>query len=128
MQTRQKIAIGVGGILMGALGTTILHAQTTKPSPAYIVVEFTVEDADLFKDYSQRSPAIIAQYGGKFVVRGGKVEGLKGEAPKGPFVVLAFESAEQAKKLASSPEYTALVPLRDKSADTRAFVVEGVAQ
>ena len=61
-------------------------------------------------------------------MRPGKIVALKGDAPKGPFAVLAFDSAEEAQKWASSPEYTALVPLRDKSAEVRIFVVEGVAQ
>jgi len=51
---------------------------------------------------------------------------LKGDPP-GPFAVVSFGSVEQAKKWASSPEYTALVPLRDRTADTRVFIVEGVA-
>ena len=60
-----------------------------------------------------------------FTVRGGKPENLKGNAPEGPFIVLAFDSLELARKWASSPEYTALVPLRDQAADTRAFIMEG---
>ena len=60
-------------------------------------------------------------------MRGAKPETLKGDVPQGPFIVLAFESAEQARKWASSPEYTALVPLRDQGADTRAFIIEGAS-
>jgi uncharacterized protein (DUF1330 family) len=128
MKAVQRIAItATSGVLVGALGATLLHAQASKAPPGYVVVEFTVKEPDAFKDYSQRAPATISQHGGKFVVRGGKVAGLKGDVPKGPFIILAFESAEQAQKWASSPEYSALVPLRDNSAETRAFVVEGVA-
>jgi len=104
------------------------HAQTAKAPPAYVMLEFAVKDPEGFKDYAQRSPATVTQHGGRFLVRPGKIVGLKGDAPKGPFAVLAFDSAEQAQKWASSPEYTALVPLRDRSAEVRIFVVEGVAQ
>src|SRR3712207_3186469 len=71
------------------------HRQIRRLLP--VVVEFTVKDPDAFRDYGQRAPETVAQHGGRFMVRGGKVEGLKGDPPKGPFVVLAFESTEQAK-------------------------------
>ncbi len=65
-------ACALSGVLVGAYGAT-LHAQTAKAPPAYVVIEFTIKDPDGFKDYSQRSPATVTQYGGKFMVRGGKV-------------------------------------------------------
>ena len=103
------------------------NAQAQSAAPGYVVIEFKIKDAEGFKTYSQRAPATVTQYGGKFVVRGAKPESMKGEAPQGgPFLVLVFESAEQARKWANSPEYTALVSLRDQAADTRAFIVEGL--
>ena len=114
------------GLLFACVSSA--HAQTAKAPPAYVVLEFTIKDPEGFKDYAQRSPATVTQHGGRFLVRPGKILALEGNAPKGPFAVLAFDSAEQAQKWASSPEYTALVPLRDKSAEVRIFLVEGVAQ
>jgi uncharacterized protein (DUF1330 family) len=105
----------------------VAQAQTTKATPAYVVIEFTIKDAEGFRAYSQKAPATVSQYGGKFMVRGPKPESLKGDAPKGPFLVLAFDSADQARKWAASPEYAAILPLRDQPADTRAFIVEGVS-
>jgi uncharacterized protein (DUF1330 family) len=127
MKAVQRSALGlVLGSAVAASSLTSVAAQTAKAAPAYVMLEFTVKDPEAFKDYAQRSPATVTQHGGKFVVRPGTIIALKGDAPKGPFAVLAFDSAEQAQKWASSPEYTALVPLRDKSADVRIFVVEGV--
>jgi uncharacterized protein (DUF1330 family) len=100
-------------------------AQTQ--APGYVVIEFKIKNAEVFKIYAQQAPETVRKHGGKFAVRPGKAEGLKGDAPQGPFAILAFESAEHARKWANSPEYTALIPLRDKGADTRAFIVEGVA-
>ena len=123
-----KLLMAGAGILVGSLATTIIHAQTTKTSPAFMVVEFTMKDPETFKEYGQRVPAVINQYGGRFVVRPtSKPEKLAGEVPKGPFAIITFESTDQAQKFASSPEYQALVPIRDKGADTRAFIVEGEA-
>lgn len=128
MRSIRRVALALGnGILLSALGTSFAEAQSAKTPPAIVVLEFNVKDADGFKDYAQRSPSTVAQYGGKFLVRPGEIVSLAGDAPKGPFAVLAFDSTEQALKWASSPEYGALVPLRDKSADVRIFVVEGLA-
>jgi uncharacterized protein (DUF1330 family) len=127
MKSVQHIAITLSGVLVAAVGATFAQAQATKAPPAYVVLEFNVKDPDGFKDYAQRAPATVSQHGGKFLVRPGKIVSFTGAAPKGPFAVLAFDTVEQAQKWASSPEYTAIVPLRDKSADVRAFVVEGVA-
>ena len=114
------------GVLLGVFGATLLQAQT-KAGPGYVVAEFNVKDQDAFRDYGQRVPATLGQYGGRFLVRGGKIQSLKGDEPKAPVVVLAFDSIEQAREWASSPEYSALVPLRDKAADVRIFIVEGLA-
>jgi uncharacterized protein (DUF1330 family) len=124
MNTFAKTGLALGALL-AALGAGSAEAQTK--APGYVIIEFKVKDAEAFKTYGQRAPATVTQYGGKFAVRGAKPENLKGEAPQGPFLVLTFESAEQARKWASSPEYTALVPLRDQGADTRAFIVEGAS-
>ena len=70
------------------------HAQAQSAAPGYVVIEFKIKDAEGFKTYSQRAPATVTQYGGKFVVRGAKPESLKGEAPQGgPFLVRSFDSA-----------------------------------
>ena len=101
-------------------------AQTSAP-PGYVVLEFTIKDPEGFRDYAQRTPPTVQQYGGRFVVRPGKIVSVTGEAPKGAFAIVAFPSAEQAQKWVSSPEYSALKAQRDKAADARIFIVEGAA-
>lgn len=128
MRFVQRIALILAmDLIVAPLPAALAQAQTTKSAPAYVVLEFTIKDADGFKEYAQRSPATVTQHGGKFLVRPGKIVSLTGDPPKGAFAVLAFDNVEQAQKWASSPEYTSLVPLRDKSADARIFIVEGVA-
>ncbi len=93
----------------------------------FVVLEFTIKDPDGFRDYAQRTPSTVQQYGGRFIVRPGKIAGVAGEAPKGAFAILAFPTVEQAQKWVSSPEYAALKTLRDRSAEARIFIVEGTA-
>ena len=64
---------------------------------AYIVLEIEVIDPVKYDKYRQISGASIEQYGGRFIVRGGRLDVLEGDwAPK-RLVVLEFPSADQAK-------------------------------
>jgi uncharacterized protein (DUF1330 family) len=93
---------------------------------AYVIVDVTITDPVLYADYRQLTPASIAAYGGRFVVRGGQVETLEGEWSPGRIVVLEFENVAKAKAWWSSAEYGPAKALRQQSALTRMIVVEGV--
>ena len=96
--------------------------------PAYIVVEVEVEDPVRYEDYKKMVPPSLAAYGGRFLVRGGKVGNLEGEwAPK-RLVIAEFPSVDQAKAWWSSPEYAEAKALRQATAKTQMIVVEGFAQ
>ena len=93
---------------------------------AYVIAEIDVTDPAGYEEYRRLGPPTIAAYGGKFVVRGSKVEVLEGTwAPK-RLVVLEFESVERAKEWWASKEYSAAKQVRHKTATTNMIVVEGV--
>ena len=46
--------------------------------PAYLIANVDVKDTEKFKDYMKATPAIIKQFGGKFLVRGGDFEICEG--------------------------------------------------
>ncbi len=96
--------------------------------PAYIVVEVEVEDPVRYEDYKKMVPPSLVAYGGRFLVRGGKVENLEGDwAPK-RLVMVEFPSVDQAKAWWSSPEYAEAKALRQATAKTQMIVVEGFEQ
>ena len=92
---------------------------------AYIVVEVDVKDPEGFADYRAMVPASLEGYGGKYLVRGGAVESLEGAWEPSRLVVIAFDSAEQAKRWWDSDEYREARNLRQATADTKMIVVEG---
>jgi uncharacterized protein (DUF1330 family) len=93
---------------------------------AYIVVEVEVHDANRYEDYKAMVPPSLEPFGGKFLVRGGKVETLEGAwAPK-RFVLVEFPSVERAKAWWASSEYAQAKALRQATATTQMVVVEGV--
>jgi uncharacterized protein (DUF1330 family) len=91
---------------------------------AYVIGEIEVTDPALYEDYRKQVAAVLAKYGGKFLVRGGKAEALEGAPPK-RMVLLEFASAEQAQKWYRSAEYTPLVALRQRASRGRLILVEG---
>jgi len=127
MKTNHKLVLAVlAGVLIGLAGAMVIHAQQTKSAPGYVIAEVDVHDAATFAKYGAKVPDTLKPYNGHYIVRGGKVEGVEGQAPKDRFVVIAFDSAEKARAWENSPEYEAIKPIRHSSATSRVFIVEGV--
>jgi uncharacterized protein (DUF1330 family) len=92
---------------------------------AYVIGDIEVTDATVYEDYRRQVAATVEKYGGRFAVRGGKVEPLEGGwAPKRA-VLLEFPSFEQALKWYRSPEYAPLIKLRQKASRGKLILVEG---
>lgn len=92
---------------------------------AYVVGEIEVTDPATYEEYRKQVLAVVTKYGGRFIVRGGKVETLEGGwAPK-RFVALEFPSMDQARRFYRSPEYAPLIALRQKASRGRLILVEG---
>lgn len=95
---------------------------------AYVIGEIEVTDLATYDEYRKQVLATIEKYGGRFAVRGGKVEPLEGGwAPK-RVVLVEFPSFEQALKWYRSPEYAPLIELRQKGSRGRLILVEGAAK
>ena len=127
MKTNYKSVLGMlAGAIIGAAGMTAMHAAQTKVAPGYVIAEVEVTDPSTFKEYGDKTPGTLEPYNGRYIVRGGKSLSLEGDAPK-RFIVIQFDSFEKAKAWEDSPAYTAIKPIRQKSAKSRIFIVEGVA-
>lgn len=92
---------------------------------AYVIVDVKINDPELYESYKKPTPATLAAYDGKFVVRGGKTETLEGDWEPGRFVMLEFPSVERAKEWWNSDIYTEAKAIRHKAAETQMIVVEG---
>ena len=94
---------------------------------AYCIARIRVDDADTYDRYRAQTPAVVAQYGGRFLVRGGRCELLEGDsADLDRTVVIEFDSYQQARAFYDSPEYQAIVGLRQAASRGELLVVEGV--
>ncbi len=93
--------------------------------PAFVVVDIEVHDPADYEGYKTIAAPAVAQYGGKYLVRGGQVEILEGDWMPKRFVILEFPSVERAKAWWSSTEYAQAKKIRHRSAHTNMIVVEG---
>jgi uncharacterized protein (DUF1330 family) len=93
---------------------------------AYVVVEIDVKDPVGYEEYKNLASPTIAEHGGKYLVRGGRVEILEGDWSPKRFVILEFDSMDQAKRWWSSEQYKDAKSIRHKTAHTQMIVVEGM--
>ena len=92
---------------------------------AYVIVEINIHNQQLYDEYKKLTPATIAAYDGKFIVRGGKTESLEGNWNPQRLVVLEFPSVDRAKEWWSSEGYSKAKAIRQQAATTKMMVVEG---
>lgn len=92
---------------------------------AYVIVEVSITDNIIYEEYKKLTPATIAAYDGKFIVRGGRTELLEGDWHPERMVVLEFPSVEKAKEWWSSDQYSKVKAIRQDSAHTKMLIVEG---
>jgi uncharacterized protein (DUF1330 family) len=122
----------MAGFSIGFAAAQAIHAQPEIAAPAYVIAEVEkdptkAQDPAAMRKYAEEAPKSLALFGGHYLVRGGQVQAVEGEAPKGNFVVIAFDSLEKARGWYSSPQYEAIKPIRQNSTKSRILIAEGVA-
>lgn len=93
--------------------------------PAYLIANIEVTDPVAFETYRAGVPAVIAQYGGKYLVRGGAVTAVEGAPGFKRLVVLEFPDMARLRAFYDSAEYAPLLRMRLASTKSEAVLVEG---
>lgn len=93
---------------------------------AYLIANITVTDAAGYDDYRLRAPAVVAQYGGRYLVRGGPLHPKEGSLGLDRFVIIEFASLAAAEAFYHSAEYAPLLALRSASTRSAVSFAEGV--
>jgi uncharacterized protein (DUF1330 family) len=86
--------------------------------PAYITVDFTPTDQDKLLEYGAAVPATLAKFSGEYLVKG-PAEPLLGDADFQMQVILVFPTRALATAWYGSPDYRALVTVRDAAMRSR---------
>ena len=90
----------------------------------YWIGRVDVSSDEGYKPYAAANPAIFRKFGGRFVVRGGKFEGVEGQS-RARNVVIEFPSYEAALACYRSPEYQRNIAVRQPHAVADIIVIEG---
>ena len=93
---------------------------------AYVIVEIEIHDPAAYDEYRKVVGPTLTRYGGKFIVRGGKIDVLEGSWNPKRIVVLEFESAARAREWYDSEEYRVPKQIRMKASKGNIVVVEEV--
>jgi uncharacterized protein (DUF1330 family) len=122
MKTRHVIALAAATFGLGALAMQGLHAQAS--APIYVINDLEITDPAGFKTYADSMQEIITKYGGKYIIRRGKVvDTMGGAEPKG-FTIYRFDSAAQFN--AWKNDAKGLLATRDRVGKFRSFAIEGL--
>ncbi len=93
--------------------------------PGYLVANITVTDPERYQPYREQVPAIVALYGGRFVIRSGAVHPREGDFGFDRFVVIEFPSLDAVTRFYDSAEYAPLLKLRMETTRSQVALVEG---
>src|SRR5436190_23607428 len=96
--------------------------------PAYIISLVKPMDKDGIEKYRKIAAETIAQYGGRYVIRGGGLiaETLEGEPTEAKrVVVLEFPDLDSAKAWYESPEYAEALEIKQTAMERTMILAEG---
>ena len=93
---------------------------------AYVIVDVLITDKKEYEEYKMLTPAAIAAFDGRFIIRGAEIETLEGDWLPERIVVLEFPTVQRAKEWWNSDQYSKAKLIRQRAAKTKMIVVEGV--
>lgn len=93
---------------------------------AYVIVDVSYYDHKAKEEYQKLTPATVAAFDGKFIVRGGQTTTLEGDWQPERIVVIEFPTVQRANEWWHSEMYTQAKIIRQRAAKTKMIIVEGI--
>jgi uncharacterized protein (DUF1330 family) len=125
MKTRLTVAVSMlAGATLGGAAVQTLHAQA-KP-PVYMIAINEVTNPDGYaKDYVPPAQKSVKDHGGEYVAAGPGTQ-VVGNLPRGPVVILRWDSMEALQAWHNSPDFQAILKVGEKSAKFNIVAVNGI--
>jgi uncharacterized protein (DUF1330 family) len=92
---------------------------------AYLIVEIETTDEALMAEYRKHTPGLVAKFGGKFIVRGGKTRTVEGGWTPSRIVMIEFPDFAAAERFYDSEEYKPVLAMRLKAGKSKGILVDG---
>jgi uncharacterized protein (DUF1330 family) len=90
----------------------------------YWIARITVREPERYPEYVKIASPAYQRFGAKFIVRGGQITAVEGEArPRN--VVIEFPTYQAALDCYNSPEYKAASLIRQEISEGELVIVEG---
>lgn len=95
--------------------------------PAYMIVTAKIADRDAFiEGYGKAAGALVAQFGGEYILRGPGAELLEGDFGDGASMVISkWPDKDAARAFWNSPEYAEVKKLREGIAESQVLLIDG---
>jgi uncharacterized protein (DUF1330 family) len=92
---------------------------------AYVIVNVDTKHPQEYERYKEMAQKTVAQYGGRYLVRGGQMNVLEGSWEPTRIVILEFPSYEKAHQWWHSAEYAPAKELCQRLSASDLLIVEG---
>ena len=91
---------------------------------AYVIGHITIKDLEKWEKYRNQVPSTLKAWNAEIMFRGKLKSVLSGKHSHSDTVVIRFPNIGQATLWFESPQYQALIPLRDEAADVDLLAFE----
>ena len=92
---------------------------------AYIIVQINIINTEPYKEYLKQVTKTAEQYGGEYLVRGGKFKVILGKWDYERNVIIKFDSYKIAMQWYSSKEYAPIKKIREDNSEVNMIIIEG---
>jgi uncharacterized protein (DUF1330 family) len=90
----------------------------------YMIIDSKVKDSEKYRQYLDQVSPMVTKYGGRYHVRGEKIQSLGTWKPE-RIIVIEFPTEGHIRRWLASPEYGTISSLREEGAETQAILVDG---
>tara|TARA_B100001769_G_C21523131_1_gene300458 strand:- start:148 stop:435 length:288 start_codon:yes stop_codon:yes gene_type:complete len=91
----------------------------------YVIAQINLKNKEGYKEYVEKVPKLIRDFGGEYIVRAGEYKHLEGQWDFKRNVVIKFPTYEKAIEWYNSKEYGYIKNLRLKNTDTNLIIIKG---
>ncbi len=92
---------------------------------AYLIANIEVHDADAFARYGALVAPMVARHGGRYLVRGGRLEDVEGALGLKRLVILEYPDMATLRAFYFGEEYAPLLAMREAATTSHVSLVEG---
>ncbi len=92
----------------------------------YAIISVQVKDEAAYNSALEQVPAVVETHGGRYLVRGGAAEAIRGDWKPDRLVIVEFDSVEQAREWQDGADFADLREKLSQAANTDVVIVEGV--